>query len=133
MYTGKVVIPGDKLDEYIKGVEEAERKRAPFREYLQSLNEEFTGYLLEKYSERTAGKHTFIVAMFIDFLCSQTDVQNIEEITRGMVNTHFKNWWQRKVWSSSTPNDLRVALKKFFRFLAEKKGIVCEKASKVLQ
>ena len=40
------------------------------------------------------------------------------------VNTHFRKWWKRKVWDSSTRDDLRIALKKFFRFLASEKGIV---------
>jgi len=50
-----------------------------------------------------------------------------------MVNTHFKNWWKRKVWDSTTPDQLRVALRKFFVFLAENKGIVNAKVLKALQ
>jgi site-specific recombinase XerD len=69
----------------------------------------------------------------VDFICRQTDVEKIEDITRGMVNTHFKNWWRRKVWDSTTPDQLRVALRKFFVFLAENKGIVNEKVLKALQ
>jgi hypothetical protein len=26
---------------------------------------------------------------------------------------HFKQWWKKKVWDSTTPDQLRVALKKF--------------------
>ncbi len=41
VYTGKVAIPGDKVEEYFKLVEEAEKKREPFRRQLVQLNEEF--------------------------------------------------------------------------------------------
>ncbi len=64
------------------------------------------------------------------FICGYTDVESIEEITRGMVNTHFKQWWKRKVWDSTTPDQLTVALRKFFTFIATEKGIVNEKAMK---
>jgi hypothetical protein len=40
-----------------------------------------------------------------------------------MVNTHFRQWYKRKVLDASTANDLRVALRKFFQFLAAEKGI----------
>ena len=133
VYTGKVMIPGDKLDEYFKLMAEAEKKREPFRQYMLSLNQEFEEYLSTKFSDRTVQKHTSIVFLFIDFICRQTDVESIEEITRGMVNTHFKRWWKRKVWDSTTPNELRVALKKFFQFLSSEKKIKNEKAMKGLQ
>lgn len=133
VYTGKVIIPGDKIDEFFKVMQEAEEKREPFRQSLLSLNQEFYHFLQAKYSERTARKHASIVELFIDFICRQTDVERIEEITRGMVNTHFKKWWKRKVWDSTTPDELRVALKKFFVFLSEEKNIVNEKALKALQ
>jgi len=123
VFTGKVVIPGDKIDEYFKMMEQAEKEREPFRQYLEKLSDEFDDYLSLKYSERTVCKHSSIIFLFIDFLCRYTDVQKIEDITRGMVNTHFKQWYKRKVWDSATPDDLRVALKKFFQFLDTKKGI----------
>ena len=133
VYTGKVAIPGDKFEEYLRLMEEAQKKREPFRRYLLELNEEFHGFLLTKLSERTAGKHSTIIDLFIEFICRQTDVEGIEEITRGMVNTHFRQWWKRKVWDSTTPEQLRVALKKFFAFLATEKGIVNEKVLKALK
>ena len=89
--------------------------------------------MLRKYTERTAGKHSTITDLFIELICRQTDVENINEITRGMVNTHFKKWWKRKVSDSTTSDQLRVALKKFFTFLATEKGVVNEKTMKGLQ
>ena len=133
VYSGKVIIPGDRMDEFFKVMQEAEEKREPFRQSLLSLNQEFHQFLLTKYSERTARKHTSIVEVFIDFICRQTDVERIDEITRGMVNTHFKKWWKRKVWDSTSPYELTVALRKFLLFLSEEKKIVNEKVLKALK
>lgn len=133
VYSGKVVIPGDKVEEYFKLLAEAERQREPLRRRMNELNEEFYNHILAKYSERTARKHSTVIDLFIEFICKQTDVEKIEEITQGMVNTHFRQWWKRKVWDSTTPDQLRVALKKFFTFLAAEKGIVNERALKGLQ
>ena len=132
VYTGKVVIPGDKIDEYLRLLRAAEERKAPFREVLVGLQGEFHDYLRAKYTEHTARKHADVIQMFVEFLCTYTDVQAVEEVTRGVVNTHFKKWWKRKVWDSTTPDDLRVALRKFFRFLAAEKGIVNDKALKAL-
>ena len=133
VYEGKVIIPMEKMDEFFKMMKEAEEKREPFRQFLLSLNQEFHQFLLTKYSERTAQKHTSIVELFIDFICRQTDVESIEEITRGMVNTHFKKWWKRKVWDSTSPDELTVALRKFFLFLSKEKNIVNENVLKALK
>jgi site-specific recombinase XerD len=123
VYTGKIAIPGERIGEFVAAMEAAEKAREPFRQSLVALNEEFHAHLVERFSERTARKHSSIVELFIEFLCRQTDAGAIDEITRGMVNTHFRAWYKRKVWDSATPNDLRVALKKFFEFLASEKGI----------
>lgn len=133
VYTGKVVIPGDKFVEYLKLMEEAQKQREPFRRQLVELNEEFYEYLLTRFSEKTASKHSTVIDLFIEFICRQTDVEAIEEITRGMVNTHFRQWWKRKVWDSTTPEQLRVALKKFFAFLAAEKGTLNEKVMQALK
>lgn len=133
VYTGKVIIPGDKIEDYFKMMAEAEKKREPFRQSLLDLNQEFYAFLESKFSQRTARKHSSIVEMFIEFICRQTDVEKIEDITRGMVNTHFKTWWKRKVWDSTTPDELRVALRKFFVFLAKEKGIVNDKILNALK
>jgi len=37
VYTGKVAIPGDKIQEYLKLLEEAEKEREPFRRQLVQL------------------------------------------------------------------------------------------------
>ncbi len=127
VFTGKVVIPGDKMNEFFQAMQEAEEARAPFREGFEKLNEEFAAFLAQKYVQKTVRKHTGIVAMFIHFICGYTDVESIEDITKGMVNSQFRSWYKRKVWDSTTEAELRVALKKFFQFLATEKGIINQK------
>jgi len=90
VYTGKVMIPGDKLDKYFQILKETEEKGEPFRKYLIGLNQEFEEYLSIKLSERTVRKHTSIVDLFIDFICRQTDAECIEEITKGMGEYSFQ-------------------------------------------
>ena len=121
VYTGKVAIPFDKIDEYFEHMKEAEKRWEPFKQHLTQLNEDFYQHLSVKFTEKTAKKHSGIVHLFIDFLCGYTDVEDINDITKGMVNTHFKQWWKRKVWDSTTPEQLKVALNKFFIFLANEK------------
>ena len=133
VYTGKIVIPGDQIDAYFEALQEAEGLRAPFRSRLNGLNTEFRNYLATKYSKRTVAKHTSIVELFIDFVCDYTDVMAIEEITKGMVNSQFRHWYKRKVWDSTGPDELRVALKKFFQFLDQHKGIRNEKVLAALK
>lgn len=128
IYDGKVVIPGDQMKNYVQMLKEAEEQREPFRRELEALNREFREHLLTRFSSRTANKHSQVVSLFIEFLCRHTDVMRLEEVTRGMANTHFKKWWKRKVWDSTKPEQISVALKKFFTFLANEKGIENEKA-----
>jgi site-specific recombinase XerD len=128
VFTGRVTIPGDKIGEYFEALQQFEDERKPFREYLEGLNDEFEEYLVSKYTPKTARKHTSIIQMFIDFLCRYTDVQSLEEVTKGMANSQFRQWYKRKVWDSSSDTDLRVAVKKFFQFLDSEKGIKNEKA-----
>ena len=133
VFTGKVVIPGGQMGDYLQALEEAEAARAPFRQSLESLNQDFADYLSEKYTKKTVRKHSGIIDLFIHFICAQTDVEAVEEITKGMVNSHFRRWYKRKVWDSATDNDLRVALRKFFQFLATEKEIVNQKALDALK
>jgi hypothetical protein len=132
VYTGKILIPGDKIEEFLKIIEDFEKRRVPFREYLNRLNDDFVEYLSIKFEDRTVDKHAGIISMFIEFICNYTDVKAIEEITAGMVKTHFHQWYKRKVWDRYEYNRLRVALKKFFKFLENEKGISNLKVRKAL-
>jgi site-specific recombinase XerD len=133
VFTGRVAIPAEQFGEYLKGLAEAEKQREPFRHALEELLEDVRLYLSERYSERTVNKHGWIIEMFIEFLSRQTDVERLEDVTRGIVNTHFRQWYKRKVMDSSSVNDLRVALRKFFQFLAAEKGIQNPKALDALK
>lgn len=133
VFTGKVVIPGDKIDEYFQALQQAEAARAPFRQFLEQLNQEFAEFLAVKYVPKTVRKHTGIVELFIHFICGYTDIEKIEDITKGMVNSHFRSWYKRKVMDSATESDLRVALRKFFQFLAIKKGLTYQKVLDALK
>jgi site-specific recombinase XerD len=133
VFTGRVVIPGDQIEAYFQAMAEAEKAREPFRKHLENLNQEFKDYLATKYVPKTVRKHGSIVSLFIDFICHYTDVQSIEEITKGMVNSHFRSWYRRKILDSATESDLKVALRKFFQFLASEKGITNQKALDALK
>jgi len=124
VYTGRVIIRGDQLNEYFGLMEKAEKEREPFRQLLLTYCDDFSASLSKKYTGKTIQKHINIIQLFIDFICRYTDVQNILEITKGMVNTQFRNWWKRKIGNATTENGLRVALKKFFTFLAGEKNII---------
>lgn len=133
VFTGKIVIPGNKINEYFAALQAAESARAPFKQLLEQLNQEFADFLGTKYVAKTVRKHTGIVDMFIEFICRYTDVEKIDDITKGMVNSQFRSWYKRKVWDSATESDLRVALKKFFQFLAAEKGVVNQKVLDALK
>ena len=77
-------------------------------------------------------QHTAIIALFVEFICWQTDVQRFEEITRGMANSAFRHWYQRKV-GDRTESELKTAVRKFFQFLAVEKGVRNEAVLKSLQ
>lgn len=123
IFTGTVEIPGEQLPQYLEAMAEAEAARASFRRQVESLNTEFEVALARKYTRTTVRKHTFVVSLFIDFLCDYTDVERLEDVTRGIVNSGFRRWVKRKVWDGPDADALRVSLRKFFQFLATSKGI----------
>jgi len=50
-------------------------------------------------------------------------VARLEDVTRSMVNSHFRRWYQRKVLDRLDPAEIRVAFRKFFVFLDQERGI----------
>jgi site-specific recombinase XerD len=126
VFTGKVLISGDEIKDYLQLMKQAEKEKEPFREMLDRLNQEFEAYLTEQFSVKTARKHSCKTALFIDFLCWNTDVKSIDEITKGIANSYFRKWYMSKIGDCSE-SELKSAIKKFFQFLAEKKGIRNEK------
>jgi hypothetical protein len=133
VYTGKVLIPGDKIEAYFAAMKEAEVARAPFRQSLEALNEDFGAFLATKYTRKTVRKHTGTIALFIDFLCDYTDAERLEDVTRGMVNSQFRAWYKRKVLWDMDPTEVHAGLKKFFGFLDQQKGLQAPKALEALR
>jgi hypothetical protein len=60
-------------------------------------------------------------------------VERLEDVTRGMVNSHFRRWYRSKVLDRMDPDEIRVALKKFFAFLDREAGIHNPKALEALR
>jgi site-specific recombinase XerD len=129
VFTGKVLIPGDKMEEYLQALQESGEEREPFQKFLTELNREFSEYLAQQFSARTARGHSHKIGLFIDFLCWNTDVRSIEEITKGIANSHFKRWYMSKIGDCSE-SELKASLKKFFQFLAQQRGIRNEEVLK---
>jgi len=133
VFTGKVLIPGDQIDDYLAALKKAEEARAPFRQALEDLNAAFAASLEQKYSRRTVLKHTSIIDLFIIFLTDYTDVERLEDVTRGMVNSHFRRWYKSKVLDRMDPAEIHVALRKFFQFLDQERDIHNPKALDALR
>jgi hypothetical protein len=123
IFTGNVIIPGEQLPQYLEAMAETEAARAPFRRHLEGLNEAFGAWLTTKYRRKTVLKHTGVVDLFIDFLCDDTDLERLGDVTRGMVNSGFRSWVKRKVWGGPDVDELRVSLRKFFQYLDAHQGI----------
>jgi hypothetical protein len=132
IFTGKLLIPGEHLQQYFEALAEAEAAREPFRRHLEGLNEAFGASLATTYTRTTVLRHTGVVSLFIDFLCDDTDVERLEDVTRGRVTSGFRRWAKRTVWGGPESHALRVGLRRFFRFLATDKGIWAPKALEAL-
>jgi site-specific recombinase XerD len=125
VFRGKIAIPGDQMEAYFQALEEFEKNKEPMRKQLEQCARDFERVLTQQYAPKTVRKHTAIIALFIDFVCWDTDVRRIEEITRGIANSYFRQWYLRKV-GDRTESELKTAIKKFFQFLDQEKGITNE-------
>jgi site-specific recombinase XerD len=125
VFRGKIAIPGTQMEAYFQALEEFEKNKEPMRKQLEQCARDFERVLTQRYAPKTVRKHTAIIALFIDFVCWDTDVRRIEEITRGIANSYFRQWYLRKV-SDRTESELKTAIKKFFQFLDQEKGVTNE-------
>ena len=132
VFRGKVAIPGAEMDVYLEALGQFEREKAPLRTQLEQYAGDFARILAQQYAPKTVRKHTAIIGLFLEFICWQTDVRRLEEITRGMANSAFRQWYQRKV-GDRTESELKTAVRKFFQFLAQEKGVRNEAVLKSLQ
>lgn len=122
VFRGKIAIPGEEMDAYLEALGRFEREKAPLRTQLEQYAEDFARTLAQRYTPKTVRKYTAILGLFIEFVCWQTDVQRVEEITRGIAHSAFRQWYRRKV-GDRTESELKTAVRKFFQFLAQEKGV----------
>jgi site-specific recombinase XerD len=132
VFQGKIAIPGDQIDAYLEALGQFEHEKAPLRTQLEQYARDFAHALAQQYAPKTVRKHTLIIELFIDFVCWDTDVRRIEEITQGIANSAFRQWYLRKV-GDRTESELKTAIKKFFQFLDQEKGIRNEVVLKSFQ
>ncbi len=132
VFRGKMAIPGDQMEAYFEALGQFENAKAPLRKQLEQCARDLERALAQQYAPKTVRKHIAIIAFFIDFVCWDTDVCRIEEITRGIANSAFRQWYLRKV-GDRTESELKTAIKKFFQFLAQAKGITNEAVLKSFQ
>lgn len=118
----------DSMEDYVAALETRDRRRAPFKARAEAVASEFIDYLDEQdLSERTISKHSQNIEIFIIYLTQYTDADDFATVRKGTVNTEFFRWYQRKVWDRLDQASLKSTTKKFFKFLAERKGIYNEK------
>jgi site-specific recombinase XerD len=132
VFRGKIAIPGDQMEAYFEALGQFENAKAPMRKQLEECARDFERALAQQYAPKTVRKHMAIIALSIDFVCRDTDVCRIEEMTRGIANSAFRQWYLRKV-GDRTESELKTAIKKFFQFLAQEKGITNEAVLKSFQ
>lgn len=122
VFRGKIAIPGDQMEVSLEALGQCERDKAPLRTQRESWAQDFTQALARQYTPKTIRKHAQLLALFIDFVCWDTHVRGMDEITRGIVNSSFRQWYQRKV-GDRTKSELKTIIKQFFHLLATEKGI----------
>jgi hypothetical protein len=132
VFRGKIAIPGDQIETYFQALEQFEHDKAPLRKQLEQCARDFERLLAQQYVPKTVRKHMAILALFIDFVCWDTDVRRIEEITRGIANSAFRQWYRRKV-GDRTESELKTTIKRFFQYLDRNKGITNEAVLKSFQ
>jgi hypothetical protein len=132
VFRGKIAIPGDQIETYFQALEQFEHDKAPLRKQLEQCARDFERLLAQQYVPKTVRKHMAILALFIDFVCWDTDVRRIEEITRVIANSAFRQWYRRKV-GDRTESELKTTIKRFFQYLDRNKGITNEAVLKSFQ
>jgi len=118
----------ESIDDYLAAMQAWEEHRAPFKAQAEALADEFIKDLRRQgLSERTIRKHGQNIEIFIVYLTQYTDADDFATVRRGVVNTEFFRWYRRKVLDRIDQASLKSTTKKFFKFLAERKGICNEK------
>jgi site-specific recombinase XerD len=126
------IVAGDmefeSIDDYVAALKAREALRAPFKARAEALADDFIDHLREQgLSRPTINKHSRNIEIFIIYLTQYTDADDFATLRKGVVNTEFFRWYRRKVLDRCDPASLQSTTKKFFKFLAEEKGIHNEK------
>src|SRR5262249_13580370 len=87
VFRGKIAIPGDQMETYFQAIEQFEHEKQPLRQQLERCAHGFAQALARQYTPKTVRKYEQILALFIDFVCWDTDVRRIDDITRGIANS----------------------------------------------
>jgi hypothetical protein len=125
VFQGKIAMPGDHMETYLETLGQFEQTKAPMRTQLEQCAKDFERALAQQYAATTGRKCTASIALFIDFVCWDTDVRRMEEMTRGIANSAFRQWYRRQV-GDRTERKLKTAVKQFFLCLAQEQGITNE-------
>ena len=132
VFRGKIAIPGDQMEAYFEALGQFENAKAPMRKQLEQCARDLERALAQQYAPKTVRKHMAIIALFIDFVCWDTDVCRIEEMTRGIANSAFRQWSLRK-GGDRTASELKTASQTFCPCLTPDKGITNEAVLKSFQ
>jgi hypothetical protein len=119
----KILFTKEEFEKHLEKLKEIEIKQKPFKDWLIEMNSEFIDFITNKYTKRTANKHGFIIECFIDFITYDLKIMDIQEITKGVTNTYFQQWFTQKI-GMNTKEEVKVAINKFIDYLAIEKGIV---------
>jgi hypothetical protein len=132
VFRGKMTIPGNQIEAYLEALGGFDYDKTPLRAQLEQYARDFVHTLAQQYAPKTVRKHLAIITLFIGFVHWDTNVRRIKEITRGIANSPFRQWYLRKV-GNRTKSELKTAIKKFFRFFDQEKGITNEAVLKSMQ
>ncbi len=116
--------PLSQFKDFIDKIKHDEKDRESFYNYFDELLKDYYSYLKKEHDKQTAFDHKEIIGMLKLYLTWQTKVEKIEEVTRGMVDTVFFEWFNKNAWEKLSEKEIKDSLKLFFQFLKEQKGIV---------
>ncbi len=120
------------LDEYTQILQEFEERFLPFKREIESLNEQFMDILMSKYTKKTAHKHTSNIELFVIYLESSGDIFELNDLSKGKLNSRFRAWCRSKVWGADSDHEIKTSLKKFFKFVASLKNEHEAEAKRIL-
>lgn len=112
----EVIMSVINFEQYLMAIKAREEMVQPLKDYLEKMNEQFYDSLREKFTKRTAEKHTSNIELFIMYLCDSTNVIKVNDITKGILNSKFRAWCRSKVWGADSDHDIHVSLRKFLQF-----------------